>query len=75
MEAAGIPTVIIAAAVFRGRLAGMKPPRVLLTPHLMGRPLGPPHDRKRQRNTVRAALNLLAEAQAGGQLVTFSEED
>jgi len=39
-------------------------PRVLVTPHLMGRTIGPAGDRQRQREVVDAALRLLVEAQA-----------
>lgn len=42
--------------------AQMRLPRVLVTPHLMGRTLGPVGDRDRQRQVVEAALQLLAEA-------------
>lgn len=38
-------------------------PRVLVTPHLVGRPVGPVGDRRRQRTVVEAALRLLVEAQ------------
>ncbi len=37
----------------------MKPPRVLLTPHLMGRPIGLPHDQERQTAVIDVALRLL----------------
>ena len=39
-------------------------PRVLVTPHLMGRTVGPAGDRRRQREVVEAALRLLVEAQS-----------
>ena len=39
-------------------------PRVLVTPHLMGRTIGPAGDRQRQREVVDAALRLLVEARA-----------
>ncbi|MCP5095897.1 MAG: hypothetical protein GY943_10115 [Chloroflexi bacterium] len=73
METAGIPTVIIAAAAFRSRLTVMNPPRVLLTPHLMGRPLGFPHDHQNQRHILQAALRLLVDAPAGNHLVDYAE--
>lgn len=44
-------------------------PRVLLTPHPMGRPLGAPGDRERQREVIMAALDLLGEAESGGTIV------
>jgi hypothetical protein len=68
MEAAGIATVIIAVRAFRDQLQQMTLPRVVTTPHLMGRPLGMPGDRKRQRETVMAALNLLETAKQVGSI-------
>lgn len=35
---------------------------MLVTPHLMGRTIGPVGDRTRQRTVVEAALRLLVEA-------------
>ncbi len=35
---------------------------MLVTPHLMGRTIGPVGDRRRQRQVVEAALRLLEEA-------------
>ncbi|SDX98965.1 hypothetical protein SAMN05661080_01951 [Modestobacter sp. DSM 44400] len=40
----------------------MRLPRVLVTPHLMGRTIGPAGDRARQRQVVEAALGLLTQA-------------
>lgn len=37
-------------------------PRALITPHLMGRTVGPVGDRRRQREVVESALRLLVEA-------------
>ena len=68
LEAAGIPTVAIGVAAFRPRMAAMTLPRLLVTPHLMGRPLGAPGDRARQRQTLLAALDLLERANAGGAI-------
>jgi hypothetical protein len=59
LETAGIATVIIAVAAFRDRLTAMRLPRLVITPYLMGRPLGMPGDMNRQRATLMAALNLL----------------
>lgn len=44
-------------------------PRVLVTPQLMGRTMGPVGDRATQRQTVEAALRLLAEATEPGTRV------
>ena len=61
--------MVIAVRAFKARLAMMTLPRVLLTPHLMGRPLGPPGDRKRQTQTIRAALSLLEKAEKAGAIL------
>ena len=63
-EAAGIATVIIAAAPFQERLAAMHVPRLVVTPSLMGRPLGMPGNHFQQRATLAAALSLLSQATA-----------
>lgn len=59
LEEEGIPTVIVAAGAFRDRLEAMEVPRLLPTPHWMGRPLGPPGEAGTQRETLRRALDLL----------------
>ena len=66
LEAAGIATVIIASRVFEKRMRMMTLPRVLLTPYLMGRPVGPPGNPDAQRASVMAALALLDSAQQAG---------
>jgi hypothetical protein len=66
LEASGIATVIIGIRAFRPRLEAMTPPRALITPHLMGRTLGAPGDRDRQRAAVVAALELLETASQPG---------
>lgn len=60
-EEAGIATVIIAADTFRERLEAMRVPRLLTMPFWMGRPLGRAGDTAAQRQTVLAALDLLAQ--------------
>lgn len=70
-EAAGIPTVVIAIATFAGRLAPMKVPRLLLTPFLMGRPLGAPHDGERQLDVLRMGLALLETAVAAPTVIHY----
>ena len=66
LEEAGIPTVIIAVNAFRPRIDMMTLPRVLMTPFIMGFPVGPAGNPDRQREVITAALNLLSEAQAAG---------
>ncbi len=62
-------TVVVAVRAFEARLRAMALARVVLTPHLMGRPLGAPGDSERQRATLRAALDLLDRATEGGTIV------
>ena len=69
-EAAGIPTVGIYIAAFAHMPARMGVSRALITDHPMGRPLGAPGDVVRQRDVVRAALELLS-GTAGQAIVSF----
>jgi hypothetical protein len=73
LEAAGIPTVCVAVRAFRHRMEELGVPRVLLTPHLMGRTIGPVGDRERQRAVVTAALDLLETATDRGTYVAFDD--
>lgn len=62
IEAIGIPTVGVYIEAFQPTAQLLKPPRVLFTPFLLGRPLGLPHQRDLQLATIQLALNLLASA-------------
>ncbi|CAN5884567.1 hypothetical protein BH23ACT8_BH23ACT8_09590 [soil metagenome] len=62
LEAVGIPTVSVFVRAFRHTAVQLQVPRVLVTPHLMGRTIGPVGDHVRQRQVVEAALRLLVEA-------------
>jgi hypothetical protein len=62
IEAIGIPTVCVYIEAFRPDAELLKPARTLITPHLMGRPLGLPHRYHQQRAVIKAALRLLATA-------------
>ena len=68
LEEEGIATVIIAVKAFEKRLEAMRSPRVLVTRHPMGRPIGPPDDRKHQRAVIEAALELFETAKTGGTI-------
>ena len=70
-ESAGLPTVVPLVRPFRPRAEQMALPRVLVTRHIMGRPLGAPHDAERQREVIVAALKLLESAPAGGAIEEF----
>jgi len=68
LEEAGIPTVIIAVEAFAFRMEKMTLPRLVKTPHPMGRPLGAPGDKVRQRDCLLAAMRLLENAKQGGTI-------
>jgi len=60
LEDAGIITIAIYIAAFSHVAQEMKLPRVLVTRHPMGRPLGAPGDAERQLSVLRAAFMLHA---------------
>jgi len=70
-EEAGIATVIIAVKAFGEMLSSMSLPRVLLTNHPMGRPVGPPMDRENQTEVVSAALDMLEDTSQGASIRLF----
>ncbi len=57
---------------FEHRAVQLQVPRTLVTPHLMGRTIGPVGDRARQRAVVDAALELLEEATTGPTVRRFA---
>ncbi len=61
------------ARPFRPRLEAMRAPRLLVTRHIMGRPLGAPWDTERQRRVILAALDLLASAKENRTVVELPE--
>jgi hypothetical protein len=73
VEAAGIPTVAVFVRSFRLVAEEMKLPRTVVTRHPMGRPLGAPGDRDRQRSVLDAAFDLLESATAGGAIVELPQ--
>ncbi|MEE9443555.1 MAG: hypothetical protein V3V99_12900 [candidate division Zixibacteria bacterium] len=72
-EKAGIATVVIAIQAFCTTLEAMSLPRLVTTPHLLGRPLGLPHDEKRQLYILNEALNLIDTAGEGGTILEISK--
>ncbi len=63
----------VAVRAFQPRVEALGVPRTLITPHLMGRTIGPVGDRRRQRAVVTAALDLLESATGPGTVATFEE--
>jgi len=74
IENAGIPTVVVAIMAFEARMRMMALPRVVLTPHLLGRPFGTPGDQATQRDVILTALRLLESAPQGGTITFFQPE-
>lgn len=72
-ETAGIATVVVQIRAFRHVAERMALPRVVVTRHLLGRPLGPPRDAARHLHVLRAALALLDDARTGGTIVELPE--
>ncbi|MDW7709928.1 MAG: hypothetical protein SCH98_05595 [Deferrisomatales bacterium] len=72
-EEAGIPTVGVYVKAFEGVAKEMSLPRVLVTRHPVGRPLGAPGDADRQRAVLLAALELLEKAPANGTVRELEE--
>ncbi len=68
-EEAGLVTVAIYIEAFAHYAEAMRLPRTLVTPHPMGRPLGPPGDAARHAEVVVAALDLAESATAAGSMV------
>ena len=54
------------------RMVAMKIPRLVITPELMGRTLGKPHDVQTQRKYLEAGLELLESATEGNSLVEIN---
>jgi len=71
IEQAGIATVVIAVRAFRSRFEEMQVARALITPYIMGRPLGIPGDIDGQRAILLAAIDLLNNATSGGTIVDY----
>jgi len=68
LEAAGLATVAVYVEAFSHYAEAMHLPRTLVTPHPMGRPLGPPGDAARQREVLEAALRLVDTADRAGAI-------
>ena len=58
-EEQGIPTVAFGVQAFKSRMLPMSIPRLVLTPELMGKTLGKPHDTETQRRYLKAGLEML----------------
>lgn len=64
--------MVIAVKSFETRMRMMSLPRVLLTPELLGRPLGNPFDGNQQKRILKQALALLERAEKNGTLADLA---
>jgi D-proline reductase (dithiol) PrdB len=67
VEAAGIPTVVIASA--RDITESVKPPRAVFVDYPLGHQTGLPGDAESQRAVLRAAFDVLESAREPGRIV------
>ena len=74
IEESGIPSVIIAVRAFRQRFHELRVSRAVITPYIIGRPLGSPGDVQNQRAIILTALDLLKNSKDGGRIVDYAEE-
>ena len=73
LEEEGIATVGI--SLIRPQTENTKPPRALWVPFELGRPFGPPTDRRFQRRVLLAALQLLERGEGPAIIEDFAEDD
>lgn len=71
LEENGIATVVIAVKSFEPRMRMMSLPRVLLTPHLLGRPMGSPGDIATQTRILEHAFRLFETSRENGTIVDY----
>lgn len=72
VEAAGIATVCVATG--RDLIAQVKPPRAVFVNHPMGNNFGKPFDQVMQSAILKAAIQLVADAEQGGILVDYPSQ-
>ena len=73
LEEAGISTVTVYIRAFLYQALNMKPPRALITPHMLGRTMGSPGDVQRQAQAVKSALDLFVTAELPGTVQELKE--
>ncbi len=74
-EAAGIPTITFGIRAFKSRMVPMSIPRLVLTPELLGKTLGRPHDVSTQLKYLKSGLDLLENASEGNTCVELGSSE
>ena len=70
-EENGIPTVVIASGTFEVRLKSMRVPRLLLTPYMMGMPLGFSGETNIHRRIVSTGLSLFEKGDQSDPVIEY----
>ena len=73
LEERGLPTTVLALAL--PQVEKTRPPRAVMTPFMLGRPLGEPNDPAFQRRVLMRALNLLERADGPVILEHFPDDN
>lgn len=73
LEARGLPTVVIALVL--PQVEKSRPPRALMVPFILGRPLGEPNDTPFQRRVLKQALGLLERTDGPVILEDFPDDN
>ena len=73
LEERGLPTTALALVL--PQVEKTRPPRALMTPFMLGRPLGEPNDAGFQRRVLMQALNLLTRADGPVILEHFPDDN
>src|SRR5450432_3530923 len=73
LEERGLPTTVLALVL--PQVEKTRPPRAVMTPFMLGRPLGEPSDAKFQRRVLLQALRLLERTDGPVILEHFPEDN
>jgi hypothetical protein len=73
LEERGLPTTVLALVL--PQVERTRPPRAVMTPFMLGRPLGEPNDKAFQRRVLMQALNLLERTDGPVILEHFPEDN
>ena len=73
LEERGVATTVV--ALVQAHVEQTRPPRALMTPFMLGRPLGEPNDVAFQRRVLLQALNLLTHSSGPSVLEHFPDDN
>ena len=73
LEERGLPTTVL--ALVQPHVENIRPPRAVMTPFMLGRPLGEPNDAAFQRRVLLQALRLLERSDGPVILEHFPDDN